>query len=233
MFYGKWIFLITGTSRGIGEALANKALDEGNTVLGISRKPSGSIDASNYHHLAFDLAETSRLGQIMEQVDKIVGAQDFDFICLVNNASLVEPLGSIENCPTDEIEAHIHTGLISPMVLTSLFIGRFKGQEMRKKIAFISSGSAFHAMPDLSTYCSSKAGITMFAQCVGLEQKDQQGGFEVLSIDPGMVDTAMQQTSRSKTRAEYAMAGFFKDAFENGRLQDPEEVAEEIYAILE
>ncbi len=78
----------------------------------------------------------------MEQVDKIVGAQDFDFICLVNNASLVEPLGSIENCPAEEIEAHIHTGLISPMVLTSLFIRRFRDQKTPKKIAFISSGSS-------------------------------------------------------------------------------------------
>jgi short-subunit dehydrogenase len=36
---GNGFFIFTGSSRGIGEALSRKLLNEGNTVLGISRKP--------------------------------------------------------------------------------------------------------------------------------------------------------------------------------------------------
>jgi len=225
-------YLITGTSRGIGEALAGKILEEGNTVLGVSRSQSESLNSPKYTHLPLDLAETSRLGQILEKMDEIVGDQSFDFVCLVNNASPVEPLGPIEKCAVSEIESHLQVGLIAPMQLTSMFIRRFRDEKIRKKVAFISSGAAVSAMPGSSIYCSSKAGITMFAECVGLEQKNEQHGFEVISIDPGMVDTSMQQTTRSKTSAEFPMADFFRQAFAAGRLQEPSEVAEEIYAIL-
>jgi benzil reductase ((S)-benzoin forming) len=225
-------YLITGTSRGIGAALARKLLEKGNTVLGISRKPSVSFNSKKYHHLAFDLAITSRLDQVMDKVNQIVGDQRFDLVCLVNNASAVEPLGPIENCPASKIESHLHTGLIAPMLLTSMFIRRFKDEEMRKKVVFISSGAAFTALPDQSIYCSSKAGLKMFAECVGLEQKNEAYGFEINSIGPGMVDTAMQQKIRSKSSDEFAMAGFFKQAFEDGKLQDPAEVAEGIYTLL-
>ncbi|HCB49762.1 MAG TPA: hypothetical protein DEP47_09610 [Chloroflexi bacterium] len=94
-------------------------------------------------------------------------------------------------------------------------------------------GATFTALPDESIYCSSKSGINMFAQCVGLEQKNREYGFEVISIGPGMVDTSMQQAVRSKSSDEYAMADFFKQAFEDGRLQKPDNVAEKIYTILE
>jgi len=73
----------------------------------------------------------------------------------------------------------------------------------------------------------------MFAQCIGLEQQDIEYGFEVVSIGPGMVDTTMQLAVRSKSSDEFAMATFFKQAFEEGRLQEPDEVAKRIYRVLE
>lgn len=47
-----------------------------------------------------------------------------------------------------------------------------------------------------------------------------------------MVDTSMQQEVRSKTSDEFAMADYFKQAIENGKLQKPDDVAEKIYTIL-
>ena len=73
----------------------------------------------------------------------------------------------------------------------------------------------------------------MLAQCIGLEQKDKEFGFEVHTIGPGMVDTSMQLAIRSKTSEEFVLAGFFKQAFEDGKLQEPGKVAEKIFTILE
>jgi len=226
-------FLITGTSKGIGEALARKILQEGHSVLGISRNPSNTLMSQNFHHLSFDLADTSRMAQIMERADEIIDGQSFDFVCLISNASAVEPLGPIENSSPADIEAHVKIGLIVPMLLTSMFIKKFSNEKIRKKVAFISSGAAFTPLADSSVYCSSKAGINMLAQCVGLEQKNKADGFEVLAIGPGMVDTSMQAALRSKSSAEFAMADFFKKAFEDGKAQPPDKVAEKIYKILE
>ena len=52
-------FLITGTSRGLGEALTRKILQEGNTVLGVSRNRPDILRNANYFHLAFDLTDSS------------------------------------------------------------------------------------------------------------------------------------------------------------------------------
>jgi benzil reductase ((S)-benzoin forming) len=225
-------FLITGTSRGIGEALAYKLLENGNTVLGVARNRADRLKSKHYFHLSFDLTDTFRISQIMEKVNEIVDNHSFDFVGLVNNASAVEPLNSIEKCPPADIESHVRIGLIAPMILTSIFIRKFSGDKIRKKVVFISSGAAFTALPDESIYCSSKAGIHMFAQCVGLEQKNREYGFEVISIGPGMVDTAMQLAVRSKTSDEFAMAGFFQQAYQDGKLQEPHQVADKIYTIL-
>jgi benzil reductase ((S)-benzoin forming) len=225
-------FLITGTSRGIGEALAYKLLEKGSTVLGVARNRSDRLKSNRYYHLSFDLSDTSRIGEIMEKVNQIVDGHRFDFVGLINNASAVEPIGSIENCPAAEIESHVRIGLIAPMILTSMYIRKFSGDKIRKKVVFISSGAAFTALPDESIYCSSKAGMHMLGQCVGLEQKDREYGFEVISIGPGMVDTGMQLAVRSKTSDEFAMADFFQQAYEDGQLKEAGKVAEKIYTIL-
>ena len=68
--------MITGTSKGIGEALAQKILQEGNTVLGISRNRSEMLRSENYHHLSFDLNETSKMDPIMDEVNKIVNRME-------------------------------------------------------------------------------------------------------------------------------------------------------------
>jgi len=225
-------FLITGTSKGIGEALAQKIVSEGHTVLGISRNRPERLNSANYYHLSFDLSDTSRASVIVEKINQIVDDQGFDFVCLVNNASMIEPLGPIEKCPPPEIEAHITVGLIAPMILTSLFIGKFADARIRKKIAFISSGAAVRPIIEASCYSSAKAGMLMFTQSVGIEQKDREFGFEVITIGVGMVDTAMQQTIRSKTAGEFAMADYFKRAFKDGQLEERGKAAEKIYTIL-
>ena len=228
----KGFFLITGTSKGIGEAIAQKLLQEGNTVLGVSRDRSDKLRSPDYHHLSFDLTETSRFDIIMEKINEIVVGQPFNFLGLINNASATQPLGSIENCPPDKIESHVKIGLIAPMILTSLFIKRFQDEQVRKKVIFISSGAAHHPLADMSIYCGTKAGSLMFGQVVGVEQADKEFGFEVNSIGPGMVETSMQQTVRSQPGDTFAMTGYFKQAFEEGKVQKPEVVADKIYTIL-
>ena len=58
-------------------------------------------------------------------------------------------------------------------------------------------------------------------------------GFEVISIGPGMVDTPMQVANRSQSGQDYAMADFFKLAYEEGRLQNLDMVAEKIFMIFD
>ena len=103
---------------------------------------------------------------------------------------------------------------------------------MRKKVAFITGGSAFTDVPHESIYCGAKAGVTLFAQAVGLEQKDEEYGFEVITIGPGTVDTYMYQVARSKNKEDYLWVDLAKQMYEKGDLEKPDKVAEKIYIIL-
>lgn len=227
------LYIITGTSKGIGEALARTILEEGNTVLGVARTASVTFDTDRYHHMAFDLSEISRIDEIVDRAVEIAADQGFEFLCLVNNAAVIDPIGPIERCEASEIEFHLKVGLTAPMVLTSRLMSRFKESTMRKKVVFLSSGAAFNPMPETSVYCTSKAGITMFARSIAAEQKDREKGFEVHSVGPGMVETSMQQMARSKSPEEYAMGDFFRDAYDDGKVQEPGDAAAKIYAILQ
>ncbi len=225
-------FLITGTSRGIGKALAQSLLEEGHTVMGVSRSGAADLQSPKYEHLKCDLAEASATAQIITKAETLIDESTCEFLCLVNNAARLEPLKAIEECSPFELETHVQIGLIAPMALTSRFIQIFSHLSCRKKVAFISSGAAINPMLDASAYCSTKAGLSMFSRCVGGEQSDKESGFEVVSINPGMVETAMQELARSKTIEEFKMADFFREARETGKVRELEEVVGEIKTIL-
>jgi len=226
-------FLVTGTSRGIGEALAQELLDRGHLVLGVARHRSAALDTPRYQHHDADLADAAACEGILARAALLTAGHGFDFVCLVNNASATDPVGTIENCAPRDIQSHLQVGLVAPLVLTSLFFRVFANFSGRRKVAFISSGAAVTPIPGESVYCAAKAGLNMFARCVGLEQQGRAPAFELVAIGPGMVDTAMQESVRGRTREEFPMGDFFRKAHADGRLQPPRAVAEQIVRILE
>ncbi|MDH3943273.1 MAG: SDR family NAD(P)-dependent oxidoreductase [Anaerolineae bacterium] len=228
----KGYFIITGTSRGIGEALAANLLEAGHSVLGVARSRSKRLEGERYTHLAFDLTETERVGAIVDKAVELASGQDHTMVCLVQNASATEPVGLIEQCTTEAIEHHLKIGLLSPAALTARFIEAFGEAPVRRKVVFVSSGAAFSPMPGLSIYCTAKAGLHMLAQTVGEEQKSKETEVEVVSIGPGMVDTDMQAVVRGKSDNDFPMGGLFQQAHTDGKLKDVDLVAARMAAML-
>ncbi len=224
-------FIITGTSRGIGEATAQLLLENGAAVFGLSRGDSERLSRyPNYFHHNVDLSDTYKTEQTLIDIMKRINKESYNKLCLINNASMVEPLKRIEGCNTDEITRNLQISLIAPIVLTSCFI-KHTAMRMNRKIINISSGSGTYPAPDMSIYSTAKAGLNMFTRCVGLEQSGISNPIEIIAVDPGMVETEMQRIAR--TQPDFAMADYFNKAYADGHLQSTREVAQHILAIIE
>lgn len=230
----KRCFIITGTSSGIGEAVAQSLLEGGDSVYGISRGESERLQPySRYVHMRYDLRETERIEEMMNRIFETIDDGKLDMTGLINNAAMVEPLRPIDQCGAEPIAANLQISLIAPMVLTSVFIKRTRDWRVRRKVINISSGSGTYAAPSMSVYSAAKSGLNMFTRCVGAEQKLEGNPVEVIAIDPGMVETNLQRLARSQSEADFCMAGQFRQAYEGGHLLSAETIADHIVRIIE
>ena len=229
----KGFYIITGTSRGIGESLAMMLLEKEHHVFGISRGMSDILSRyKNYSHYNYDLSDTANIGQLLKGILEQLKIEETVMICLINNAAMLEPLKSIENCEPEEISKSLDINLIAPIVMSSCFIKLTDHLKVRRKIVNITSGAGVHPLEDMSMYCTAKAGLNMFTRCVGVEQAGNENPIEIIAVDPGMVETEMQKTARGKSSDAFAMANFFKEAFTNGDLQSPEALAVDLDRII-
>lgn len=227
-------FIITGTSRGIGEQLAIMLLERDSYVYGISR---GSSDVlckyKNYSHIQFDLSNTMGVQHMLNGIMESIKKDDAEMLCLINNVAMLEPLKSIEKCTQEEINENLHISLIAPMILTSCFIQQTENLQLRRKIINISSGSGTCPAPDMSVYCTAKAGLNMFTSCVGAEQNKRENPIEIIAVDPGMVDTELQRVARGKNKSDFGLAPFFNTALETGQLISTRELGEHLLDMID
>jgi benzil reductase ((S)-benzoin forming) len=118
------------------------------------------------------------------------------------------------------------------MVITNVFLNKTEYVEAEKCIVNVSSGAANRAISGWSSYCSTKAGLDMFTKTVGLEQQQKQFPTTVISFSPGIMDTTMQTTIRSKTEKEFESVQTFQAYKEEGMLRTPTFVAEALLKFL-
>lgn len=229
----KGIYIITGTSRGIGRAVAARLLETGHRVYGVSRTPSPLDGTHGFRAFQGSVTDTSVFEPLFEEVGALLDSEAFDFLCLLSNAAVLEPMKAIEHCTAEEIRQHVDVNLTAPIALTARFMAFFDERPLRKKVVHMTSGAATTPIPDMSLYCTVKAGISMFCECVGREQADRAHGFEIAAISPGMVETGMQQAMRAKSTEEFRPSEQFRAAKASGAVQDLDSVARRIADLLE
>src|SRR6056297_2063565 len=220
-------FYITGTSRGIGKATAEELLkDDNNFVFGISR--NSTIKHKNYKHIQLDLNDLE--GVMAFQFNNLNDAQK---VVLFNNAGTlgeVTPVGNLDNKKI--IQSH-NINLISPAILMNNFLAFYKKSEAEKIIINTSSGAARHTIPSWSNYCSTKAGLEMFARVIADEQQDKKEyPFKVFSIAPGVVDTEMQDEIREVDPENFRELDRFIELKKNDQLMDPTQVARRFVDVI-
>ncbi|MEM1110960.1 MAG: SDR family oxidoreductase [Pseudomonadota bacterium] len=190
--------LVTGGSRGIGEAITRHLSSLGMNVGLFARSADRLNDLANEltvgGHGAIALCGDAAVYQDLECAVSATVDAFGSLDLLVNNAGLIEPICRIENSlPADWSRAidvnlkGVYQGLRAavPGMLT-------KGSGT---IINISSGAATSALEGWSHYCASKAGVLALTRCGHKEYGD--AGIRIMGLSPGTVATEMQTAIRS------------------------------------
>jgi benzil reductase ((S)-benzoin forming) len=219
-------YYITGTSRGIGNALADRLLqNKSNFVFGISR--TCSINYSNYKHIFLDLSDIHSVNNFSFQEHDTAS-----MIVLINNSGMIGEIKRVGNLKDETIIDTYNVNLISPSVLINKFVLKYRTNPAEKIIINVSSGAGKYPIDAWSAYCASKAGLDLFTKVINLEQSITGEGFRVLSVAPGVVDTQMQDMLRNSDSNEFSRLNDFVQYMENGQLADPKYIASKYEEIL-
>lgn len=232
-------YIITGTSRGIGEALAKQVLGNQNVLFCISRNqnPRLSVEAHVKHwpmlDIAIDLNDTGKINEMMRDIFRSIDPEDVQEIVLINNAGIIHPIRLIGEAEASEkIIRSVNVNLTSAMLITDRFVRETETWTMPRKILNLSSGAAQHTVEGWSAYCAAKAGLEMFSRCLVDEQRQQKNPVKVVSFAPGVVNTEMQQEIRNASPENFPELARFVDMKESGRLLEADFVATQILNLL-
>lgn len=206
----KPLVVISGTSSGIGLAMAREMLDRGNAVLGLVQDAAKDpVQHSDYRQEQVDMSDPdelqTRIAEILRGLDRPVRA-------LVNNAGIGR-MAFLEQLSVSDLRLVMDTNFLSHAIVTRAFLPLLKRQG-RGDIVFIGSESALSGGRQGSVYCASKFAIRGFAQA--LREECGKSGVRVSLINPGAVRTP-----------------FFDDLnFEPGEGEDNASAPEDVAAVL-
>lgn len=217
-------FIVTGTSSGIGQALAQLIIDQNiGSVTGISR--SSTIEHEKYQHQALDLSDieavTSYQFPSLDVIDEMI---------LINNAGYIGDIKRIGQADAKAIVDTYTINLIAPALLSNAFLQAYPAQ--KKIILNVSSGAGKRPIDAWGPYCSTKAGLDLLSANIATEQELTEGNTRVFSIAPGVVDTEMQSAIRNSNTEDFSQYDHFVQLKENNELVSSEQVAEKYLKIV-
>ncbi len=231
----KKLFLITGTSRGIGEALVRQLLAEDTIIYSISRNsnPSLAVEAQvkgfELHEFNADLSQTDKIQRVIHDLVRRIDFDNAAEFTLINNAGTIHPIHSIGQPEVNEkIIRAITVNLIAATLITDTMVRETEHLSVPRRVVNLSSGAAYRPVQGWSTYCSAKAGLLMYARCLAKEQEDRANPVKVMSFAPGVVNTEMQAEIRSADPESFPEHRKFQDYKDQGQLLSPALVAEKL-----
>jgi NAD(P)-dependent dehydrogenase (short-subunit alcohol dehydrogenase family) len=218
--------LVTGTSSGIGEALARELLRRGWNVVGIARRTAAIVDPA-YTHLQLDVGDLTTLASSLDtKLAPRVADPAITRLGLVNNAAmeaLLGPISQLDAAAMLEVYA-VNTG--APVLLMGWF-QRHARHDQPLRIVNVSTGAAVAPFPGLGAYGNTKAALRMAGMIMAAEldaassTSPTQPDTTLLSFEPGVVDTPMQTNVRASSVETLPIVQIFKDFATNGALVHP------------
>jgi len=177
----KKIMLISGTSRGIGKYLVEYYSENGNAVIGCSRKQIDYEVNGDYHHFCLDVSDEKKVKEMFSFIRKEYGKLDV----LINNAGT----GSMNHSlllPIKTVHQILNTNVVGTFLLSREAAKLMKKNNYGKIVNFVSFAIPFKLEGE-AIYAASKAAIVSLTEIMSREYSDY--GITVNAVGPPAVQT--------------------------------------------
>ena len=211
--------VLTGHSRGLGEAIAEELLDRGIAVLALARRGNPALAARHggrLREVALDLADTAALAAWLGSGALQAWLAEADEALLINNAGTLQPMGPLTLQDPVAVARAVASNVGAPLALAAAFAAA--GPQARR-VLHVSSGAARKPYAGWSVYCATKAALDHHARAVAAEAHP---GLRIASVAPGVLDTAMQAEIRSSSVQRFPQRARFDELYRHGGLSAPE-----------
>jgi uncharacterized oxidoreductase len=197
--------LITGGGSGIGEALAHRFHDAGNTVIVAGRRQDALDKAiagrANMHALTLDVESAEGVADFAKRLLAAHPALNV----VVNNAGIMRFEDVTKSRDLTDADATITTNLLGPIRIVDALIDHLVAQE-DAAIVNVTSGLAFVPLIATPTYNATKAAIHSYTVAM---REALKGKVEVIELAPPAVQTGL--TPGQESRPGYQPLDEFTD----------------------
>ncbi len=218
--------IITGTSSGIGFALAEYFGKKGHHVYGLSRK---NIDSEYFKTIPTDITDNEQIKNAVTEILKTENQIDV----LINNAGM-GMVGAVEDSTKEDITKLFNLNLIGAVQMMSGVLPKMRGQKNGKIINISSIGSEM-GLPFRGFYSASKAALDKTTEAIRYEV--YPWNIKVCSLHLGDIKTNIAE-NRVKTNVSEPYQTVFNKVYSlmNSHVDDgtePLDVAVYIETLLQ
>jgi NAD(P)-dependent dehydrogenase (short-subunit alcohol dehydrogenase family) len=195
--------LITGASKGIGEACALRLARDGFRVYaGVRRQEDAAAlvraGGDDVVPVMLDVTEPEQIAAAVARIGEETGRRGLP--ALVNNAG-VAIAGPLEFLPIDELRRQMEINFIGQLAVTQACLPLIRraresaqGDHRAGRIIFMSSISGLTALPLTGAYAASKFALEAAADAMRVELRPW--GITVSLVEPGIISTPIWETAR-------------------------------------
>lgn len=172
------VALVTGSSSGLGAALAAALTADGYRVIGAGRNRPADVPQEEF--IVADFARPDAVGAVEAELRRRTGRLDL----LVNNAGF-GAYAAWEELPEAELRRMFEVDFFAPVALTATLLPLLK--DSKGAIVNIASVAAKAPVPCMGAYCAAKAALAQFSETLHAETRIH--GITVLTVYPGRIST--------------------------------------------
>lgn len=211
-FEGK-VVLVTGGSRGIGAAIAERFHSEGARVFSVQRTIAQSPGLES---IEADLSSPDAPADVIAKVSEMAGQLDV----LINNAGVMHE-GTVEETTLDVWQQTLSINLTAPFLFAKHALPLLR--KARGAIVNIGSIEGLGSNPRHPAYCASKAGLHGLTRAIAVDHGAD--GVRCNAVAPGWIDTPLNIDFIQSLPEPDAFRERIKTVHPVGRTGAPDEVA--------